>query len=174
MAPLAEIIELSPTVWGDIYEYGGCYLKDHGEKGMGVGEIRDSFSGYNATAGTYGLREDGWYDAELGRETHEHCIGRAMGVAERLKQMAAALEQNMTIVMVMHFDFIDILLRSCLAGDGGEPVLSAMRPGAVFQSYNCAMSVLDIDAGGAVNVLFTNRHDYMPDDLVKKGKLGLV
>ena len=172
MVPLAEATGLSPTVWGDIYEYGGCHLKGQGEPGLSPAQISQDFPNYTAEPGSHGLREDGWYGTELSKESVEQCVCRAGIVANRLREIAAGLEEDRTIAMVMHFDFIDVLLRQCLSADG-VPMFGTQRPGSVFHSYNCSMSVLDLSGDGSVNMLFTNRHDYMPGSLVKREALGM-
>eukprot|EP00947_MAST-08B_sp_MAST-8B-sp1_P001393 g1393.t1 len=145
----------------------------------------------------YGCRSirSGWYEVELGEETYAHSEARARVVIERLKRKAASLDAGATsiVAMVVHHDFIDLLLRQAnggwpavpsagvksgaAAGAGGAAAGGGgggVRPGAFFLSYNCALSVVDVFSDGQIKILFTNRHEYMPDELVKRDKLGEV
>ena len=89
-----------------------------------------------------------------------------------LKERAGALERDETLVIVCHFDMIDLLMRQCV---GGLPRVADARSGKCFQSYNCGMHVVDFpsEAGAVPRVLFTNRHEYM-GDLVRRDQLGVV
>ena len=143
--------------------------KKVGKPGMTGSELEANFEQFDASA-----MDDnaGWYDVSLGYETQDHAEGRAIAAVNELKARASKLERDETVVIVCHFDMIDLLLRQCV---GGVPSVAVARSGKVFQSYNCAMHVVDIASGeGEVpRILFTNRHDYM-GDLVRRDQLGIV
>jgi broad specificity phosphatase PhoE len=171
VGPIARTCALAPTVWADVYETGGCYRGNEGKSGLSPHQIRESFPTYHHVIGQYGLREDGWYDSALNEETATHSEMRAGVVFQRLKDKAAALTHDATIWLVMHHDFIDLLLRQA---NGGYPSVADAPPGAFYQHYNCALSCVDIISDGRAQILFTNRHEFIDDSLVRKQHLGEV
>ena len=55
---------------------------------------------------------------------------------------------------------------------GGQPSVDQIPAGKCFQHYNCAASVVDFVSDGTVRILYTNRHDYIDESLVRREFLG--
>jgi broad specificity phosphatase PhoE len=169
--PIARTCSMAPTVWADVYETGGCFRASEGKPGLSPQQIRDAFPTYHFVVGQYGLRDDGWYETGLGEEPAARSEMRARTVFQRLKDKAAALKHDVTILLVIHHDFIDLLLRQA---SGGFPSAADAPPGAFYQHYNCALSAVDVYSDGRAQILFTNRHEFIDDSLVRKQHLGAV
>lgn len=108
--PLAEALDLQPTLWLDLHEKGGMFLRRNGRStgfgGMTRREIQQQFPGY---ALTDEITEDGWYDASLGFEPETRSFFRAIKVARALQEWR---EREDTIALVSHAGFLDILLKA--------------------------------------------------------------
>ena len=174
--PVAEAMQLTPTVWTDIYETGGLF---EGRNGVGVGGL----SRMEMTAGFPGYRlpdditDAGWYARAgflCGREDRSQCRKRARAVQKRIVDMAGSLPQDgggarvKKIALVVHGDFISELLTALLStGDS-----------AVYQSYNTAIHTVDVYADGSTAVLMMNSVEHLRQDgsanLCRTATLGRV
>jgi len=179
--PIAESLRMSPTVWTDMYEVGGCF---GGEKGSfyGVGglsrnEMQRLYPGYILPPEE--ITQHGWYPKKLRMETGSHAVLRAAAISTRLRDMAMRLEDDdsKTIALVAHHDTIDLILRDLM---GLKIPVEVAPPGKVFKHYNAAFTCLDLinykdDASLPTPcLLFQNRADHMPSKLVEWSKLGVV
>ena len=113
--------------------------------------------------------ERGWYD-KAGRETVPDAVARVKGVARRLRRMAGESSSSRTIALVVHGDFIDLILQEFLG-------LATERMGDqdkhVFRTYNTCFTCVDIFGDDKVAILFHNYQQHLKH-LVKIEKLGIV
>ncbi|MBI3943860.1 MAG: histidine phosphatase family protein [Chloroflexi bacterium] len=153
---ISQATGLVPEVWIDIHEHGGMYL-DHGaEQGL-VGypgktrqEILAEFPGYVLPAA---ITERGWWTQ--GFEERDAGWERAGRVAEILRGRAAHDEQ---IALVSHGDFIDDLLKALLRQPPGRH--------HYYYHFNTALSRLDFHADGHLEVIYMNRVEHLPSELI--------
>lgn len=192
-SPLISALSASPDspvkqalLWRDIFEVGGAF---HGHEatpsgavgtgGLSRGEIAERFKGavkycedFHGKCAARGVGDDGWYGGRT-RETVAEARVRVARVAGTLRRMAedeAATGNSRTIALVVHGDFIDLILQSFLKlpeETAGNQKLH------VFRTYNTCFTAVDIFADGKVAILFHNYHQHLKD-LVKIEKLGIV
>ena len=154
----------------DIFEVGGVYNEDE----LGSVEGQPGLSRSQMAAFGYALpdavTEAGWYNlgcdatAHRLKESKEEGRARAARVADRLRQLAASLDERRTIAMVSHGDFIGLLLADLIAGG----------PEVAFKLYNTALSCVDIRADGSVLVLFVNTVSHLESHQYRVAHLGVV
>lgn len=154
--PIAEALGLRPNVWVDIHEQGGIFL-DHGEVGGMVGypgktrqEIVAEFPDYLLPE--Y-ITDQGWWKG--GYEDRPACHGRAMRVAEELRQWA---ETDERIALVTHGGFMDSLLKALFNTLPGDKLF--------FYHHNTAISRIDFRDNGRVVVRYLGRTDHLSADLL--------
>lgn len=157
----------------EIFEVGGIYDED---AALGSVEGQPGLSRSQMAAFGYALpdavTESGWYNqgcastAHRLKESKEEGRARAGRVAERLRRLAASLDERRTIAMVSHGDFIGLLLADLIAGqaDGGVS----------FKFFNTAVSCVDIRADGSVVVLFVNSVVHLASHQFRVAHLGVV
>jgi len=185
--PISSALGKEGIVWPDIYEVSGAYEGYEGlpggvrgVRGLTGSEIKKRF-GYQCPVEI----ENGWNRHE-GRESYSDAVIRIAAVASRLRELASQQcssggiegreaeaetgnegDPRETICMVVHGDFIDILLNHLM----GMPCNPAK---ARFRTYNTSISVIDIFHDGMVAALFTNFHEHLEGGLVKRNQLGVV
>ena len=170
-------------IWRDLFEVGGAFHRhEHAGGAVGTGglPLEEMLSRFpveycprfhEGTPGK-GVDSKGWYDGHT-RETVEEAKARVKRVAARLRCMAKELEKDggsKTIALVVHGDFIDIILQEFLQLD-----LSMLGDQSkhVFRTYNTCFTCVDIFQDDKVAILFHNYHQHLKD-LVKIEKLGIV
>jgi broad specificity phosphatase PhoE len=165
--PIVNTIKCSSTVWSDIYEVSGCYEGKVGLPGLKPGDIKSKYGYDTSLMKRNSNGEDvGWYELES-KETYPQAIERIKRVEERIRNMASSCESDKTICLVVHGDFIDILLNHLL----GMPANPSV---ARFRTYNTSISVVDVFKNGMVALAFSNFHEHLDGELCKREKLGVV
>eukprot|EP00628_Pelagophyceae_sp_CCMP2097_P040969 CAMPEP_0184260624 /NCGR_PEP_ID=MMETSP0977-20130417/13438_1 /TAXON_ID=483370 /ORGANISM="non described non described, Strain CCMP2097" /LENGTH=276 /DNA_ID=CAMNT_0026566289 /DNA_START=48 /DNA_END=878 /DNA_ORIENTATION=+ len=161
MAPAAEALGMAPRVHLRLFEAGGIYDADANYTefsalgGLTRNEMAAAHPNYVLPAA---VTDKGWYTARSGaKETDDECRDRAKEVATALKDKAALLEGDESILLVVHYDFICALLDAFL------------QPGttghfARWKHYNTALTVLDVDVGGEVSFISQNAIPHLYDD----------
>jgi len=156
--PIGRALGLTPEVWVDIHEHGGIFLDHQDERGV-VGypgrtrsEILADFPGYNLPEE---ITEAGWWDPQQGKEDWPACQGRAIKVANKLRQCAGSDER---IGMVSHGGFIDVLLKALLN--------QLPRPNIFYHHYNTAITRIDFRPAGPLDIRYINRVGHLPPELV--------
>ncbi len=153
--PIGLAIGLMPEVWIDIHERGGVFL-DHGDGRGPLGypgktrqELQAEFPNYVLPKD---ITEQGWWNREF--EGWAACHRRAITVAEELRQWA---ENDERIVIVSHVDFIDALIKA---------LLNQLPDTNIFYShYNAAISRIDFQGDGCLDVCYLNRVNHLPRGL---------
>ncbi len=118
-----------------------------------------------------GVDERGWYDGKT-RETVEEARVRIRRVAARLRDMAKEGGEggSKTIALVVHGDFIDMILQEFLQLDHDK---IGDQKKHVFRTYNTSFTAVDIFKDDKVAILFHNLHNHL-NGLCKVEKLGIV
>lgn len=154
--PLGAALGVAPEVWADIYEHGGVYeLDDSGQRRGAAGltrrEIAAQFAGYTLPDA---VTDAGWYNRDY--ESYAACQGRAIGVAARLREWAAAGAPH--TALVSHGTFLDSLLKALLGALPGS--------GHFYYHYNTGITRLDLFPDGRLALHYLNRTAHLPDDLL--------
>jgi broad specificity phosphatase PhoE len=158
--PIGEKLGLQPNVWLDIHEHGGIYLSENGvTKGYGGltrSQILAEFPDYLLPDE---ITEAGWYDAKRGEETLAACYGRAILVANTLRERAW-LDQHKhdRIALVTHGTFIDALIKALFNNLPSDDYY--------HNHYNTAITRILLQTTGESRVRYVNRIDHLPDDLI--------
>ena len=159
--PVADALDLSPTVWLDLHEHGGVFLRPGpdaeavGFPGLSRAEMSQKFPGYRLN----GVGECGWWQG--GEEDIASCHARAVRVAEALHQMAKDSEEDEGIAAVSHGTFMDSLLKALLGRLPGNDFY--------FNHHNTGITRVDFtpsrtDNSMVVTVRYTNRADHLADN----------
>jgi len=166
--PIVSSLNISPYVWPEIFEVGGVWEGNVGLDGLSAESIQLLYP-------TYKLPEDGsisssgWYK-QTKKETFEDAEARVIKVFETLKRWAkdcGAHRSDKTIALVVHGDFINLLLQVALG-------LEQCRK-AVFHAYNTSFHLFDIFEDGNVSILFHNNIDHLfTDDKSVLAKVDMI
>lgn len=163
--PIAQALNIQPEVRMDIHEIGGLFTADDetgevtGYSGMTRAEISDCYPNYILPDG---ITENGWWDAERGRETPAEFLGRAIGVAMDLRKRAHTSDK---IALVAHAAFFDGLMKALLNQLPNHPL------NLFYNHYNTGVSRLDFDESrwarvdNHIRVHYFNRVTHLPPDL---------
>lgn len=196
--PISKRMGLKPFIWSDCYEHGGLFDRDvetgktNGVGGLSESAVRTRFPNFRFEKGAFST--NGWYEG--GYETQKECSKRAQGVCDRFKRMALeSVDEDKTIALVAHHDFLDVLLRHVLDIDVDvrkSPV------GTRFRHFNTAMTCVEIIPSRSLKaslheelqalpgrgeayrqhvtsrILFMNMVRHLPGSLVSWAKLGVV
>jgi broad specificity phosphatase PhoE len=156
--PIGRTLGLKPEVWLDIHEHGGIYL-DHGGQhgirgypGKTRSEILEEFPDYVLPDV---VTELGWWNPGQGMEDWPTCHGRAIKVANTLREWAASHER---IAIVSHGGFADALIKA----------LTRQLPNSYlfFHHYNTAITRIDFRTDGTLDFRYINRFDHLPAELI--------
>lgn len=161
--PVAEALNLSPSVWIDLHEHGGVFHRPAidaeaiGYPGLNRSEMAEMFPVYSLD----GIGQDGWWFG--GEEDRAACHGRAVRVAEALRQMAVDDTKNERIAAVSHGTFLDSLLKALLGRLPGNDFH--------FNHYNTGITRIDFtrshtDGSLFMIIRYTNRVDHLRPDLI--------
>ena len=159
--PVAGALDLSPSVWLDLHEHGGVFLRPGpdaeavGFPGLSRAEMSQKFPGYRLDV----VGECGWWQG--GEEDRASCHARAVRVAEALHQMAKDSEEDEGIAAVSHGTFMDSLLKALLGRLPGNDIY--------FNHHNTGITRVDFtpsrsDNSMVVTVRYTNRADHLADN----------
>ncbi len=154
--PVGAALGVAPEVWLDIHEHGGVYEDDggggrRGAPGLTRREIAAQFATYTLPAA---LTDAGWYNRDY--ETYPVCQGRAISVAARLREWAAAGAPP--TALISHGTFLDALLKALLGRLPGS--------GHFYYHYNTGITRLDLFPDGRLALHYLNRTAHLPDDLL--------
>jgi broad specificity phosphatase PhoE len=153
---IAEALHLRPKVWRDVHETGGIFLEklETGEPVGLPGRTRAYFrERYPELILSDELRKDGWWNRPF--ETREERRGRAERVLEQLMERHGGTDDR--ISLVSHAGFYNYLMGAIL----GLPE----RDGYWFMMDNAAVTRLQFEDGQTL-VVYTNRTDFLPDELI--------
>ena len=108
--PTTQVTNVTPEIWTDLFEVGGCfdgYLpgKTKGMPGMTDAEIAQQFSDYKIPPD---IDHTGWWKCKP-RETNELAEIRAEKVVQQLHDQYRGT--NSTILFVIHGDLIRLLMK---------------------------------------------------------------
>ena len=156
--PVADALGASPSVWLDLHEHGGIFLRPDasaeavGFPGLSRAEMSAKFPGYRLD----GVGENGWWQGA--EEDRAACHARAVRVAEALHKMAKESEEDEGIAAVSHGTFMDSLLKALLGRlPGNEIYFNHHNTGITRVDFLSSMS----DSGMFVIVRYTNRTDHL-------------
>jgi 2,3-bisphosphoglycerate-dependent phosphoglycerate mutase/probable phosphoglycerate mutase len=156
--PIAQILGIRPEVWVDIHEHGGIYLDHGGQRGIvgypgkTRGEILDEFPDYILPDE---ITEAGWWEPERGQEDWPSCQGRAIKVANTLREWSATRER---VAIISHGGFIDVLMKALIN--------QLPSPHLYYHHYNTAITRIDFRPEGPIDIRYINRFDHLPPDLI--------
>ena len=140
-----------------LHETGGIFTTDaHGVDTAGTGmtasQMQERFPEFVPSERLRKRGELGWYELDH-RETKAEMDVRMGRVAAWLAERARAADAPPLLVLVVHGDFLDELLKRLLGSDGR------------FMHYNTAQSYLELETDGAelgrTTVLFLNRAEHV-------------
>jgi 2,3-bisphosphoglycerate-dependent phosphoglycerate mutase len=161
--PIAETLGLKPEIWVDIHEVGGLFMANgdgsKGFPGLSRKYIQDCYPDYKIAEE---IREDGWWNANQGKESPGQFLARAVRVALAVREFAATKER---IILVSHAAFLDCLVKALL---NQIPLHSDVM---FYNHYNTGMSRFDIGVDsffGDVNAMrlhYLNRVDHLVPEL---------
>lgn len=156
--PIGQVLGLNPEVWVDIHESGGIFLEHEDERGT-IGYPGKTRSEILAEFPNYVLpdtvAEHGWWDVNKGREDLFTCQGRAIRVGHHLQQCA---HTNERIALVSHGGFIDALIKAVTSQLPGDHLF--------YHHFNTAISRIDFDGTGRLDVRYINRTDHLAPELI--------
>lgn len=140
----------------DIHENGGLYTHDPvtdepvGIPGLTKAELKKK---YPKLVQPQDMNSSGWWNrAYEARELREE---RANRVIADLKNKYVSGEN--CLIFVSHGGFYNTFLRV---------LLEAASADAWFELYNGAVTLLDFNSEGGVNLMFNNRFDFLPTGLI--------
>jgi 2,3-bisphosphoglycerate-dependent phosphoglycerate mutase len=164
-APTARALGLPFAAWEEIHESGGIFGRDGEVKLKGLpGKSRDYFEKHFPELGLPDhLDGTGWWNRPF--ETEEGCYKRAekflSDLIARHGDRDGQPEQRVAIFshggFFVHLMFV-ILKTPWRQGANG------MR--SWFMMNNCAISRIDFDPEGTINIAYLNRTDHLPDHLI--------
>ena len=154
--PIGRALGVVPEVWIDFHEFGGIYLDYRAPTGVVAypgktrSEILAEFPHYRLPEG---ITERGWWRG--GREERAAFTERVARVAEVMRQWAADDEQ---VAIVSHGDFTNGLLHALfrLAPDRG----------VYYHHLNTAITRIDFQGDGHLDVQYVNRVNHLPPELI--------
>jgi 2,3-bisphosphoglycerate-dependent phosphoglycerate mutase len=153
--PVAKAFDMQPQVWVDLHEKGGMFLREKGHvngfKGMTRASILKEFPNYDLPDT---IKDNGWYDSEMGTEPETHSFYRAIKVATALQQRA---ESDDVLALVSHAGFLDILLKAIFNQLPSRPRTTN------YYHYNTAITRIDYHGQRPV-LHYMNRVDHLPSD----------
>lgn len=153
---VAEALHLRPKAWRDVHEVGGIFLQDieTGEPVGLPGRTRAYFrERYPELILSDELHRDGWWTRPF--EAREERRGRAERVLEQLMERHGGTDDR--IALVSHAGFYNYLMGA---------ILGLPEPdGYFFVMDNAAVTRLQFEDGRML-VVYTNRTDFLPDELI--------
>jgi len=154
--PLARALDLPLVAWKDIHETGGIfYIDEEQDEYIGLpGKARSYFEAqYPRLELPDNLSEDGWWNRSF--ETREERPQRAQRVLDELLSRHGGTEDR--VAFIGHAGFYNHLLRAIL--DLPDP------DDHWFFKNNVAITRIDF-LSDATNVVYTNRLDYLPSEMI--------
>jgi broad specificity phosphatase PhoE len=156
--PISAALGMAPEVWVDIHEHGGIFLEYADERGV-VGfpgltrrEIAEQFSHYVLPEA---ITDQGWYNPAHGMESEEASMERAIKVAASLREQSATQDH---IAIVTHGTFANHLIKAIFDQLPGRRQF--------YHHYNTAISRIDFYKDEWLGLVYLNRIDHLPPELV--------
>ena len=155
-APAGKAMGIRPEIWIDIHEEGGIWLDEGdgrgevGYPGLTATEINSRFPEFLVPEA---ITDEGWWNRPP--EIKEAWRARARRVASVIHDRFAGTEER--IALVCHGGFANDLLHAVFAG---------MPDGVYFESPNTAVSRLDFNGKGWVQIRYLNRVAHLPPELI--------
>jgi 2,3-bisphosphoglycerate-dependent phosphoglycerate mutase len=153
---VAEVLELPLIAWKDVHESGGIYLDDPASgTQMGLpGKSRSYFmTHFPGLCLPDDLGEEGWWNRPY--ETVEERNLRARRFLKELLERHGDSDDRVGVIS--HGAFYNRLL--------GELLRMTTRERVWFMLNNCAITRIDF-RGDEVGLIYTNRADFLPADLI--------
>lgn len=147
------------VAWPEIHETGGLFEIEMQEDGdhVLVGRPGPGRSFFEATFPDLMLpddiTDDGWWNRE--KEPREHYNERALGIIDRLKQEHGGKEDR--VALVTHGGIFTRILTALFQVNAEK---------YWFLMNNCGISRLDLNDDGRFSLMYMNKVDYLPDDLI--------
>lgn len=152
--PLARALDLPLRGWEDIHESGGIFVKEDDEFIGQPGKSRAYFEErYPELVLPEDVNADGWWNRPF--ETREARRARARRVHDELLERHGGTEDR--VVFISHAGFYNHLLRAILGLPDPDDHW--------FFKNNGAITRIDF-LPDATNVVYTNRLDYLPPDMI--------
>jgi len=155
-SPIGDVLSLRPAIWEDIHETGGYWEPDP-ETGKPVGKPGKNREYFQDTYPDFTLPdqlgEEGWWNRPL--ETASQCRERAQRFFHDLMERHGGTDDM--VAVVSHGLFYSFMIKAFLKIPSGA--------GAIFALNNAAMTRIDF-IDGYVGVIYQNRTDYFPQDLI--------
>ena len=154
-APVGKALGVRPEIWIDIHEEGGIWLDEGdgrgevGYPGLTASEINSRFPEFDVPEA---VTDQGWWNRPP--EIKEEWRARARTVASVIHDQFAGTEER--IALVCHGGFANDLLHAVFAG---------MPDTVYFQSPNTAISRLDFDGEGRVQMRYLARVAHLTPEL---------
>jgi len=155
---VAKKTGLPLVAWPDVHETGGLFdvTKEDGEPVFfGVpGHGRDFFSKkFPDLVIPEDLSHEGWWNRD--KEPREAYQERARGIVEDL--ILKHGEKDHRVAIITHGGIFARILSA---------ILEVQAPRYWFLMNNCGISRIDFDDDGRINLLYLNKVDYLPDDMI--------
>lgn len=153
---VGDALHLTPAVWEDLHETGGIWEPDlETDKPVGSsGKNRAYFQNrFPHFALPDRLGDEGWWNRPL--ETGSECKKRAQRFCHDLMERHGGTEDR--IGVVSHGLFYSFVMKALLKVPSGSKVMFAIN--------NAAMTRIDFSENSA-RVIYQNRSDYFPQDLI--------
>ena len=147
---------LKPAIWQDLHETGGIWKPDPetgkpvGSRGKNRAYFQNRFPQFTLPDG---LGEEGWWNRPV--ETAQECKDRAQRFAHDLRGRHGDTEAS--VALVSHGLFYSFMMNALLKIPSGSKVQFAMN--------NAAVTRIDF-TGGYATVVYLNRSDHFPPDLI--------
>lgn len=160
-APVGKALGVRPEIWIDIHEEGGIWLDEGdgrgevGFPGLTRSEIAARFPDFVAPET---LTDEGWWNRPP--EIKVEWCARAGRVASALHERFAGTAER--IALVCHGGFANDLLHAVFAG---------VPDSIYFESPNTAISRLDFNGKGWVQVRYLNRVAHLTPELTTPERL---
>jgi len=160
----------TPEVWANFFETGGLFNHNGAAvngAGLGRPQILELVPGIGIPGD---VTEAGWYSL-ASKESFMQTKGRVASVAASLRQLAAASEQiDGSVMLVGHGNFSFLLLEEILGHDAWAAAtgsqMSVDARGCTRMDSHTGMTMIEIQTDGRAQIVFGNRTDHLPADLV--------
>ncbi len=146
------------VAWPEIHETGGLFdVEMQGDEFEFTGKPGPGRSFFESTFPELilpdDLGEEGWW--HLGKEPRDEYRDRALGIINRLKEVHGGTHDRVAIIT--HGGIFARILSA---------LFEIQAEKYWFLMNNCAISRVDIDEDGRFSLLYLNKVDFLPDDLI--------
>lgn len=154
---IRSAIDVPVEVWPDLHETYGIWLDAQdgrgrrGFPGLSRSRIQQEFPGVVVPDD---LSEEGWWNRPI--ETESQWQDRAKRVARRIRE--ELVPAGVPVAAIIHGGFATEMLNVLLAD---TPLADA-----VYEHGNTAVTRLDFEADGRIRLVYLNRQEHLPQDLL--------